>query len=253
MADSQTTVLSVVFVSLFLFIVAITLTIAAGVDIRLALIWNTLAALDVAFSINQIYSNAANPLVFVANILDAFVFALLAVAIATVFFRFINNIDIERRGALSRIKRLRKHVIIAPYNSFASALMKEFNTASIPYVVITDSEPEARKLYEKKTPVLIGIIASSDAFKTAGIDRARLVVACDEDDTQNALICVTAKSANPRMRILSRVSRLDSIPKLGKAGAYRMILPEVATGTKLGEEISKAMINAEIGKRKEQP
>jgi voltage-gated potassium channel len=191
----------------------------------------------------------------VANLLDAFVFALLAVAIATIFFRFINGIDLGRRGALARIKRMKEHVIIAPYNGFASALMKELKPSGVPFVVITDNEAEAHKLYEKKVPAIIGIVASSDAFRTAGIGKAKLVIACDDNDTQNALICVTAKSANPRIRLLSRVSRLDSIPKLSKAGAHRMILPEVVTGTKLGEEISKVVINASIGggSQKEQP
>ncbi len=56
---------------------------------------------------------------------------------------------------------------------------------------------------------------------------------------QNALISVTAKSANARAKIISRVTDYDNISKIKSAGAFRMIMPEITTGTEIGKEIVK--------------
>ncbi len=225
-----------------LFIISFALLIVSGIDPRLAFVWNVLSSLDINF--NFLPATAASqPLVLLASLLDAFTFAVVAVALATMFFDGIKQLNLTKRVVLSRVRRIKQHIIMVPYNSFAQSLSKELEANGQKIVIITDSEAEARKLYKRGELAIVADPKDIESFKAAGIERARYVVACSDEDIQNALIIITAKTANSRAKIISRANDFDNVPRLRTAGAYRMIMPEVSTGIEIGEEIIKRAIS----------
>ena len=223
---------------LALFSLSSLLVLLSGINPALGLIWNLIAALDISYQILPLAATL-NPLIFLANAIDAFVFALLAVAIAAIFYDFIKQITPWKSWAIAKVKKLKKHVIIVPANSFASYLSNELQQNGIESVVIAETEAGAHELYRKRQLAIVGNPKSIEAFNVAGISRAKCVIACSSDDIENALIVVTAKSVAARAKIITRVSLMDNIPKLGRAGAYRMIMPEVTAGEEMGNTIAK--------------
>ncbi len=234
------TTLVLLVIALLLFEVSYLMLVYSGIDPRLALAWNLLSSLDVGLALLPGISQA-QPLVLTANLIDAFIFALVTVVLVALFFDFIKQINLSRRIMLSRIRHMKDHIIIVPYNNFAHSLNKEFRAMGQKTVIITDSEAEAHRLYRRGEVALIADPKNIEAFKVAGISSAKYVIACAEDDIQNALISITAKTANQRAKIISRVSDLDSIAKLKSAGAQRMIMPEVTAGNEMGEAIIKGI------------
>ena len=230
------TVLVLLLVSASLFIISYLLVIASGVGPLLALSWNVLSSLDINFDLLPA-SVANTPFILAASLIDAFVFAIAAVALAALFLDVIKKVDIRKSRMISKMKRMRNHVILAPYNQFAENMFKELTAAGVKCVYLTDNEMEAQRLYRKNEPVLIGDPTAVDAYKIANIENAKYVIACSNDDMQNALIIVTAKSASAKTKIVSRVTSLENISKLGSTGAYRMIMSEVAAGQEIGEEL----------------
>ncbi len=235
MSKSPTMIL--LYVAFILFMISLTLVASTGVAPAIAIIWTLLSSLDIDYPLLPMGS-VNTPFVLFANLLDAIIFALLAVSLATFFFEFIKQINITKRMTLSHVRRLKQHVIIVPYNDFAHHIIKELRAENIPTVVITDNETEAHKLYRQNVLAVVGDPKQLEAFTLAGIGSAKYVIACDDDDVQNAMIIVTAKSANARAKIISRVSSVDNIPKLDSAGAYRMIMPEITTGNEMAMEIA---------------
>ena len=221
-----------------LFAASYIMLIAAGVDPAIGLVWNVLSSLDI--NLNLLPATLSlSPLVLTANLLDAFTFALVAVALAAMFFDVIKQINFTKRVMLTKVRGIREHIIMVPYNNFTQSLNKELKASGQKTVLITESEAEARKLYRRGELVIVADPKDIETFNAAGIGRAKYVIACSEKDIENALISITAKSANPKAKIISRVGDFENISKLNSAGAYRMIMPEVTAGTEIGEEIIK--------------
>lgn len=221
-----------------LFIISLALTLHAGIEASVAFLWNLLAALGTNLDIIGI-DKAQNGFILAASLIDAFVFALLTVVLASLFFSVMQRISIRERIALYRVRRLKDHVIVVPSNGFAKTLIRELNSSGIRSLMITEDENELHKLSLQSHLAIVGDPKSIEIFDTARIENAKYVVACSDDDTQNALIVVTARTANKKAKVIARVSKFENIPKLRMAGAYRMIMPEVTAGEELGEELGK--------------
>ncbi len=237
----KTTLMTIGIVILALFAISVALTYYAGFGILIALSWNLLSVLDVNGNLLQFGPSVSDPFVFGASLLDAFIFALLTVLLAAVFFNFIKQINIRARVTVSRIKKLNGHVIIVPANPFAIALLNELDGSNIDRVVIAASEHDASQLHDRKELMIVGDPKTMDAFSAANVQHAKFVIACSKDDVENAMIAVTAKSINPKAKVIARVSKSDDIPKLGRAGAYMTMMPEIAAGEAISKEILKEL------------
>ena len=225
-------------VALMIFGISYLMVVFSGANPFIALIWSLLAAFDVGFDILPA-TVSSQPLVLVASLLDAFTFALITVVIAATFFSFIKQINLTKRVVISRIRTIKQHIIIVPYNKFAHSLNKELKSIGEKTVIVVTNESDARKLYRRGDLAVVADPKNIETFFASGIGRSKYVIACDDDDVQNALISITAKSANPKARIISRISNLDNMGRLKNAGAGRMIMPEVSTGIDMGNEIVK--------------
>lgn len=228
-------------VAVSLFIISNLLTIYAGMRPLPAFLENVLGSLQLDYYILGL-GMQNNPYVLASDFIDGIVFVLLAVVLAAWFFNFIANISIKKGIVLSRISKMKDHVIVAPFTPLAQELLQEFKKAGIKAVVITENRCDTANLYERNEMAVVGDVKSTDVFETAGIKRARYVVACSDDDLQNTLITVTAKNANPSIKIISRVSDEADIPKLSIAGAYLMVKPEITAGEKVADELLKRLV-----------
>jgi voltage-gated potassium channel len=220
-----------------LFFISFALLLITGVSPWVALLWNVLSSLDVNYQLLPL-AYQSNPIIPVVGVINVFIFALWAAAFATLFFDFIKKLRRSRALSFSKVRKLSNHVILVPANNFAEYLSGELGKIGVKSVIIAEKEHEAFHLARRKQLTIIGDPKSEESFKVAGVQRAIYVVACDEDDIQNALITVTAKSVKPSVRVISRVSNIDSIPKLSMAGAYRTIMPEITTGAAMGNAIA---------------
>ncbi len=219
-----------------LFVASVLLTIYAGISPGRALLDSTLDALDVSYVLIP-FAIASNPPIFLAKTLDAGIFPLLAVILAAWFFDFINGINFKERMVLSRLKKMNDHVIVVPSNSFARSLLKELKSSSIDCVAIAENKREMRQIHNENEFAIAGDIRSMETFEIAGIKRARCLVACSKDDIQNALIAITAKTANPHIKIVVRADKDENRVKLMRAGAHKVIVPGKEAGIDMGNEI----------------
>ena len=78
----------------------------------------------------------------------------------------------------------------------------------------------------------MGDLRSIETFEIAGIDRARCVVACGKDDIQNALVSITAKTANPDIRYLQGQTRRRILTGSRRQAPIRQYWPRARQGRK---------------------
>ncbi|EET90242.1 MAG: NAD-binding protein [Candidatus Micrarchaeales archaeon] len=232
---------AIIIFSFVIFFISYLLTVSAGLDPVSALLWNALAAMDIRyFSLPIGIGSSAQ--ILLADMLDVLVFVMFTVWVASIFFDFIKSVRVRDKIIESKIKKLSAHTIVAPYNGFASTFIDAAEKKGVKVTVVSESEKGAERAYRNGNLVILGDPASSLTFEKAGIRRALYLVACSEDDMENTLIAISAKAGNSKIRIIARSANLGSISKLEHAGAYRIIMPEIAAGEDMANELLKRVI-----------
>lgn len=242
MVSLKRTHYAMVILIIVLFASSVVISMLAGIGAGIAVIDSALDSFQISYNIITL-SIASNPLILIAKFLDALIFPILTVLLASWFFEFINNINLRERLVLSRINKLDDHVIVVPYNNFAKAVVKELRKSGIKTVTIVQTKNELLQLYRENELAVRGDIRELETFDVARIRKARGVVACSKDDIENALITITAKTANPSTKIISRANKEENIKGLKSAGAFKILIPENSAGEDIGEEISKRLLS----------
>ena len=84
-----------------------------------------------------------------------------------------------------------------------------------------------------------GDATSDEILIGAGIHKARGIIAALPSDADNVFITLTAKELNPNIIVVARANRRDSESKLMRAGADRVVAPEVLGGRRMATSIMR--------------
>ena len=224
-----------------LFGAALLMTLAAGINPASAIVWNMLASLNIIYFTLPI-SIADNALLVAADLTDVFVFALITVWLASMFFEMMKRVNVHERQVRRRIRGMEGHVVLAPYNGFARSMIEGMRASGLKFVVVAKSINEASKLQAEGVIAIAGSPSAAEVMENAGVARAKYVVACSEDDIENTLIAISAKAESSGVKVISRLTRQENMPKLGRAGTYKIIMPESAAGKTLAGAILKSIV-----------
>lgn len=158
-------------------------------------------------------------------------------ALVTVTELFVNGhlgeLLAERRRQ-KMINALSDHYIVCGFGRVGRQVARDLRAAGARYVVIdTESENVADAQREVGVRAIEGSPSDDDALRSAGIERARAVVACVDSDAENIFIALTARELRADITIVARASDEDSESKLKRAGADRVISPYKASGTEM--------------------
>ena len=140
------------------------------------------------------------------------------------------------------MKKLKNHVIVCGFGRHGSRACTELAKSRTPYVVI---EKDAHLIETSKSMDLSAIVDDAtldDTLIEAGIQRARALITTLPHDADNVFITLTAKELNPAVKVISRASDRASEKKLVRAGADRVVLPDMLGGTHMAHLITKPYV-----------
>jgi len=133
----------------------------------------------------------------------------------------------------SQLHALRDHVIVCGYGRTGKKVVGELKQHGTPYVVVEMNPNPLEDVRRDQELYVHGDAANDDVLHLAGIDRARALVSAVDSDERNVYIVLTARSLSPRLFIVARSSYPDSVPKLERAGADRVVSPYTTSGLRM--------------------
>jgi voltage-gated potassium channel len=132
-----------------------------------------------------------------------------------------------------QVARMRKHYIICGYGRVGLHAAQEMHAQDRPFVIV-DHDPEMVDLARSHGfAALLGDGTEDRVLQQAGIARANGLLVTTASDAANVFITLTARSFNQKLLIVARASAESSESKLIKAGADRVIAPEVVGGQRM--------------------
>ncbi len=137
------------------------------------------------------------------------------------------------------IERLRDHFIICGYGQVGRTVVDQLQRLEIPFVLIETNEGLYRELLTDGTPVIQGDAKRHDVLLKAGLERARGICIVIDNDADNLYITVTARSLNPKIKIITRAGQQRYASAIRNSGADEVIIPEYEGGLMTGRMIQK--------------
>jgi voltage-gated potassium channel len=141
---------------------------------------------------------------------------------------------IRGRRMDKRITNLSNHVILCGGGRVGRSVADECHKTRTPFVVIEQDEVALQHVLElDDIPYLQGDATQDEILLLAGIERAKGLIAALGEDKDNVFIVLSARSLNPRLRIVARATEEKNIGKLRKAGADEVVSPNVIGGLRM--------------------
>ena len=123
-------------------------------------------------------------------------------------------------------KSLGSHTILCGYGRMGSVVAKQLAKAKTSFIIIEANPDNVIKAKRAGYRVIEGNAENSDLLKNVGIlKQAEMILCLTGSDVINVYITLTARYLNPKIHIISRANREDSVRKLKQAGANQTIVP----------------------------
>jgi len=147
-----------------------------------------------------------------------------------------------RHRVRKQLSKIENHYIICGYGQMGKIIVQELRSKNVPVVVVDNSEEEGVKLTENNIPHIIGDATEEDTLLSAGILKAKGLVAVVSKDTDNVFIVLTARDLNKDLFICARASTAGAEKRLLKAGADRVVSPYVSGAKRIASNILRPTV-----------
>ena len=139
-----------------------------------------------------------------------------------------------RRRMERDISRLSDHYILCGAGRVGRSVARELASRPVPFVVIDANQAKAAR-YNEEWLVIVGDATQEQTLRNAHIEKARGLVAATTTDATNLYIVLTARSLNPKLKIIARASEEDAEKHLLTAGADSVVSPYLFAGHRIAQ------------------
>ncbi|MHB1135164.1 MAG: potassium channel family protein [Coriobacteriia bacterium] len=144
---------------------------------------------------------------------------------------------VEGRRMAKRIETLSGHYIVAGMGRVGSVVCASLAEQGVPFVVIDRCDECEAEALEHGWLYLAGDATSEETLEAAGLARAKGLVTALDTDADNLFVAMSARGLNPDVFIVARSSSITSESKILRAGADRVITPNVIGGRRMASSV----------------
>jgi len=145
----------------------------------------------------------------------------------------------QRDKMMDAIKRLENHVIVCGAGRVGINAAHVLKNYKVPFILIDIKEELAEKAAEEGYVIMLGDATSDEVLINAGIHRSQGIISALSEDAHNVFCVLTARALNPNLKIVARAVEPETIPKLHRAGADKVISPTQSGGHQMAMAMVK--------------
>ncbi len=146
---------------------------------------------------------------------------------------------IGMRRMTAEIASLKDHVIICGFGRMGQCLAAELKSHRRESVILELDPDRLREADELGYACLTGDATEETTLTSAGIERARTLVAALSGDAENVFLTLTARNLNSKLQIVARADQVSTEKKLRQAGADRVVMPTVVGSQQMARVITR--------------
>ena len=146
----------------------------------------------------------------------------------------------RRRIMQRRIAALSGHTIVAGCGRTGRFVVEELSANEMPFLII-DRDPDVLEQinadFGGRMAYVVGDATDDHSLSAAGIERAAGLITALSSDPDNVFVTISARSLNPKVRIVAKALSIGVEAKLERAGADAMVSPHRIGGLRLVTEL----------------
>jgi voltage-gated potassium channel len=162
-----------------------------------------------------------------------FTMAVIVTGVSTVLYTFTLGVQVVVEGQLRefvgrrrmdrKIAEMRDHVVVCGWGRVGKAAANDISSTGKQVVVI---DVRTDRVADISTPVIVGDATLDSTLRAAGVQHASALIAALEGDAENLFVTLSSRAINPGLFIVARARQEESVPKLSRAGADRVVNPQ---------------------------
>jgi voltage-gated potassium channel len=135
-----------------------------------------------------------------------------------------------RRRMERKIADIERPVIVCGFGRVGREIAKDVADAGAEPVIV---DRNAERLEASPYATVVGDATDDSVLRRAGLERARALVAALDTDAGNLFVTVSARALRPDLFVVARVRVDESIEKLRRGGADRVVNPQSIGGARM--------------------
>ncbi len=147
-----------------------------------------------------------------------------------------------RRRMEKEISKLKDHYIVCGSDETAQTVIQELVKTGKKFVVIEPFEERIDKLSSSNILFIHGDPSEDNVLQEAGIEKAKGILLSLPTDEANLFVTLTARSLNPRIRIVTKSIDVKSQNKMKKAGSDAVVSPTFIGGMRMVSEMIRPAV-----------
>ncbi|MGD2108799.1 MAG: potassium channel protein [Phycisphaerae bacterium] len=148
----------------------------------------------------------------------------------------------EKKKMDKTIEHLRNHVIVCGYGRMGALVVEELAQRGVDVVVVESNIARDDDLRKANVPFVLGDATEEATLLDAGLKRARSLVVCLPTDADNVFITLSAHALRPDLIIVPRAEQTTTEPKLKRAGATRVVCPQIIGAMKITDILTRPTV-----------
>lgn len=150
----------------------------------------------------------------------------------------------RRRSLTKTISKLENHYIVCGYGRIGQVVVQQIMDDGHDVVVIEMDNQTIEELEEQGIPYLQGDATDDLVLETAGLGKAKCLIAALNKDSANVFVVLTARQLNPTLNIISRAETQAHINRLERAGADRVVMPHMIGGLRMAQMVLRPTVTS---------
>jgi len=148
-----------------------------------------------------------------------------------------------RRRMEKEISKMKDHYIVCGSDETSQTVIQELTLTKRPFVVVEPLKEKIDKLNVRGDILFVhGDPTEDNVLIQAGIERAKGILLSLPNDEANLFVTITARSLNPKIRIVTKGSDIKSHKKMFKAGSDAVVSPEFIGGMRMVSEMIRPAV-----------
>lgn len=162
-----------------------------------------------------------------------FTMAIIVTGVGTVLYTFTLGVQVVVEGQLrefvgrrrmdKKIAGMRDHVVVCGWGRVGKAVAHDISRAG-KHVVVIDQNPA--RVADIALPAIVGDATLDSTLRAAGVEHASALIAALQGDAENLFVTLSSRAINPGLFIVARARQDESVAKLSRAGADRVVNPQ---------------------------
>jgi voltage-gated potassium channel len=175
-----------------------------------------------------------------------FTIVVIITGVSTVLYTFTLGVQLVVEGQLRdfvgrrlmdrEINKLNGHTVVAGWGRVGKAVAEDLVHAGHQIVVV---DLEADRVADVPYPTVVGDATLDATLRAAGIEHADSLIAALEGDAQNLFVTLSARAIVPKLFIVARARKDESVPKLANAGADRVVNPQELGAARMASFVAR--------------